>query len=124
MSKYRNRLVALVGTTVVLGGMALAPMSASAGGHSDSIKEGQKIAFSRKKGNCLACHQMDGGKSPGTIAPPLMAMKSRYPDREKLYSQIFDATRTNPDSSMPPFGKHKIISEKELQKVVDYIWSL
>ncbi len=85
---------------------------------------GKELAFSRKKGNCLACHMIQGGEMAGTIAPPLIAMAARFPDKEKLRAQIFDAQVANPDSLMPPFGKHKILSEKELDKVVDFVLSL
>lgn len=88
---------------------------------------GQEIAFDRSKGNCLACHAMPGVpkvESPGTIGPPLIAMKARFPDRAKLRAQIWDATAVNPRSSMPPFGKHKILTEQEVDKVTDFIHGL
>lgn len=88
---------------------------------------GQEIAFDNKKGNCLACHAMPGlpaAVAPGNIGPPLVAMKARFPDRAKLRAQIWDATATNPRSSMPPFGKHKILTEQEVDKVTDFIHGL
>ena len=88
---------------------------------------GQSLAFDNKKGNCLACHSIPGDPKADTmanIAPPLVAMKSRYPDRAKLRDQIWDASKANPRTSMPPFGKHKIVTEQELDKIVDYIQSL
>lgn len=85
---------------------------------------GKELTFSRKKGNCLACHMIQGGEMAGTIAPPLIAMAARFPNKDKLRAQIFDAQVANPDSLMPPFGKHKILSEKELDKVVDFVLSL
>ena len=51
-----------------------------------SIAEGKKVAFDRKKGNCLACHMMSDGALPGNIGPPLIAMKARFPDRQALLS--------------------------------------
>jgi len=89
-----------------------------------NIKEGKKIAFHRKKGNCLACHAIKGGTLPGNIGPPLVNMKERFPDKSKLKEQIADATVNNPNSIMPPFGSHKILTAKELDKVVDFIYSL
>ncbi len=86
--------------------------------------EGKKIAFHRKKGNCLACHLMDDGEMPGNVGPPLVGMKHRYPDKAKLRAQIWDATVANPESAMPLFGKHKVLSEKELDKVVEYVLTL
>ena len=89
-----------------------------------AIDEGKKIAFHRKKGNCLACHAIEGGKLPGNIGPPLVNMKARFPNKADLKEQIGDATIKNPNSIMPPFGKHKILSEEELNKVVEFIYSL
>jgi len=85
---------------------------------------GKDLAFNNKKGNCLACHLMPGvpgAVSDATIGPPLVAMKSRFPDRAKLREQIWDATKFNTDTSMPPFGKHKILSEEEIDKIVDFV---
>jgi sulfur-oxidizing protein SoxX len=88
------------------------------------IEEGKKIAFDRKKGNCLACHNITGAPSPGNIAPALVAMKSRFESKEALYQQIWDATVKNPESAMPPFGKHGILSKSDFKKVVEYVWTL
>ncbi len=86
--------------------------------------EGKKLAFDRKKGNCIACHFIAGGDLPGNIAPPLIAMKARFPDRSVLRAQIYDATVKNPHSLMPPFGKHELLSGKELDAITDYIYTL
>jgi len=86
--------------------------------------EGKKIAFNRKKGNCLTCHLIDDGKLAGNVGPALVAMKSRFPDKAVLRAQIWDASVKNKYTVMPPFGRHAILSEKEIDKVVDYIYSL
>lgn len=86
--------------------------------------EGKKIAYNRAKGNCLACHAMGGGDMPGTIGPPIIFMKSRFPNKADLRAQVWDSTVNNPISAMPPFGKHKILTEEEIDKVVDYIYTL
>ncbi|MFK5894418.1 MAG: sulfur oxidation c-type cytochrome SoxX [Pseudomonadota bacterium] len=91
---------------------------------SKRIDEGKKLAFTRKKGNCLACHLMIGGVSPGNIAPPLIAMQSRYPDKKALKAQIFDASKKNSETTMPLFGRYEILTKDELDKVVDFIYSL
>jgi sulfur-oxidizing protein SoxX len=51
-------------------------------------------------------------------------MKSRYPDRAKLRAQIWDATVANPRTGMPPFGRNKIMTEAEIDKVTDYVYGL
>lgn len=88
------------------------------------LKEGKAIAFDRQKGNCLSCHMVEDGEQPGNQGPPLIAMKQRFPDKAVLRDQIWDPTVKNPQSMMPPFGKHGILSEDELNKVVEYIHSL
>ena len=86
--------------------------------------EGKKIAFNRRKGNCLACHMMGDGTLPGNIGPPLIAMQARFPDKSALRAQIYDARVKNPRTFMPPFGPHEIISESEIDKITEYVWSL
>ena len=89
-----------------------------------AIEQGKAIAFDRKKGNCLACHQIEGGTLPGNIGPPLVAMKARFPDRDVLRAQINDSRKNNPMTMMPPFGPHEILSQKEIDLVVEYVYSL
>jgi len=88
------------------------------------IAEGKKITFDRRLGNCLACHHIDDGEFPGNIGPPLMMMPQRYPDKERLRQQIYDPTIANPYSVMPPFGKHGILSEAQIDKIVEYLYTL
>lgn len=88
---------------------------------------GKDLAYDRRKGNCLACHGMPSQKdaeSTGLYGPPLIAMSARFPDKAKLRAQIWDATAINPNSSMPPFGKHKVLTEQEIDKITDFIYSL
>ena len=96
----------------------------SASADEATIAEGKKIAFNRKKGNCLGCHMIADGKLAGNVGPPLIAMKARYPDKVKLRAQIWDATVSNPNTIMPPFGRHHILSGKEVDKITDFIHSL
>ena len=89
-----------------------------------ALAEGKAIAFDRNKGNCLSCHMMDDGEQPGNSGPPLLMMQVRFPDRDVLREQIWDASIRNPISVMPPYGRHHILSERELDLVVDYVHSL
>ena len=88
---------------------------------------GKELAFDNRKGNCLACHGMPtvpDAESTGLYGPPLIAMSARFPDKAKLRAQIWDATAFNPSSTMIPFGKHKVLTEAEIDKVVDFIYGL
>jgi len=98
--------------------------AASAEDAPNPIAEGKKAALDRQKGNCLSCHAIEGGELPGNIGPPLVNMKERFPDKEQLKKQIWDATKNNPNSIMPPFGRFGVLSEQELNNVVEYIHSL
>ena len=88
------------------------------------VAAGKAIATGRSKGNCLACHMIEEGESPGNIGPPLVAMQARFPDKAKLRAQIWDATAVNPESAMVPFGRLKVLTDDEIDKVVEYIWTL
>ena len=107
----------------LLGALSFAMPSVS-NADATAIAEGKSIAFDRKKGNCLACHQIEGGSLPGNIGPPLLTMKSRFPDKNKLRAQITDARSNNANTIMPPFGAHEILSSSEIDKVVEFIHSL
>ncbi|WP_291686871.1 sulfur oxidation c-type cytochrome SoxX [Bradyrhizobium sp.] len=89
-----------------------------------AVSEGQKLAFDRGKGNCLTCHVIKGGDLPGTIGPELKDIKSKYPDRNDLVAIISDETKRNPQTVMPPFGRNRILTEPEINAVVDFLQTL
>lgn len=104
--------------------LALVTGAAAAEPTATDLETGKDIAMDRAKGNCIACHVMEGGESPGNIGPPLVAMKARYPEPDRLRAQIWDSTATNPNSAMPPFGKHEILTGKQVDQVVAFILTL
>lgn len=126
MNRKTKGLLSLASALLVAVSLSSSVALAAESGSSSSsnIEEGKKLAFDRPKGNCLACHMIKEGASPGNIAPPLIVMKSRFPDKQVLKSQIGDASKRNPETSMPLFGRYEILTEDELDKVVDYIYSL
>jgi sulfur-oxidizing protein SoxX len=89
-----------------------------------AVTEGQKLAFDRGKGNCLTCHEIKGGDLPGTIGPALKDIKSRYPDRKDLVAILYDETKRNPQTVMPPFGRNRILTEQEINAIVDFLQTL
>lgn len=96
----------------------------AATGSAAAIEAGKQIAFDRKKGNCLSCHAMDDGISPGSIGPALASMKARYPNEAELREQIWDARINNPHTIMPPFGKHRILTPTEIEQLLEYLYTL
>lgn len=117
-------ILAASAVTVTLGALASAPQPAAAAEEMSVIEQGKKIAFNRKKGNCLACHQIEGGELAGNIGPPLVAMKQRFDSPDEIRKQLYNPMVKNPNSMMPPFGKHNILTDKELDKVVKFVWTL
>jgi sulfur-oxidizing protein SoxX len=104
--------------------LAALALSASSGFAQSGAADGQKIAFDRGKGNCLSCHQIKGGDFPGSIGPPLNGIKTRYPDRNELIAIVSDETKRNPSTVMPPFGRNRILTEQEINAVVDFLQTL
>ncbi|MGY8637828.1 sulfur oxidation c-type cytochrome SoxX [Bradyrhizobium sp. 14AA] len=103
----------------LLAGATVPPVRAQS-----AVAEGQKLAFDRGKGNCLTCHVIKGGDLPGTIGPELKDLKSKYPDRNELVAIIFDETKRNPQTMMPPFGRNRILTEQEISAIVDFLQTL
>ena len=123
MNQTSRKLAGVVAIAAVSAGLMFSSAAVMAA-EGSAIEQGKKIAFDRKKGNCLTCHLIEGGTLTGNIAPPLAAMQARFPDKAKLRAQIWDSTVANPHSIMPPFGKHKILSDKEVDLVTEYVYSL
>jgi len=89
-----------------------------------NAEAGREVALDRSKGNCIACHLIVGGESPGAIGPALIAIAPRFHTKEAVAKQIWDATVRNPEAVMPPFGKHEILTEQQFKDVVEFVWSL
>src|ERR1700694_1962199 len=107
-------LALLIGTTA-----SVTPVCAQS-----AIAEGQKLAFDRGKGNCLTCHEIKGGDLPGTIGPALKDIKSKSPERNALGAILYDETTRNPQTMMPPFGRNRILTEQEINAIVDFLQTL
>ena len=93
----------------------------------ESVRGGRELAHNYDYGNCLACHSAPNDKLAVTLAnigPPLMDMKRRFPSREVLFKQIWDALDTYPDTIMPPFGAHKILTEIQIHTIIYYLYTL
>jgi len=50
-------------------------------------------------------------------------MKARFPDRSELAAIVFDETKRNPESVMPPFGRNLIMTRDEIEAVVDFLYT-
>ena len=99
----------------------ISSLSLSAGEPAKNTVEGKKLALEF----CQACHQYEGTEQAGTVAPPLFGMKSRFPDRKKLYNIIYDPQFVlKPHTMMPPFGRNELLTKDEIEKVIDFLYTL
>jgi L-cysteine S-thiosulfotransferase len=110
-------LAALAGVALGAVALSLAPAASA------SPAEGQKLAFARSKGNCLTCHQIKGGTAMGNIGPELNNMKERFPKRADLIAIVSDETKRNELTVMPPFKRNLILNEKEIEAIVDFLYT-
>jgi sulfur-oxidizing protein SoxX len=128
--------IVLTGTATVLlglGSLMAAPAVLAAGkapdpkvckdNPTDVVTQGGCIVLDRRKGNCMGCHEM-AGTSSGNIATKMESMAQRWPDKAKLREQIYDASKANPHTVMPPFGRHQILTPDEIDKVVEFVLTL
>jgi sulfur-oxidizing protein SoxX len=105
--------------------LALLAVGVAHAAEAAAVASGRAIAHDVYKGNCLACHQIPGDPqalSMANIGPPLVMMRQRFPDRALLREQIQDPMRRNPETVMPPFGRHRVLSEEEIELLLDYLY--
>lgn len=102
---------------------ALAQTSAPASSDATAIAAGQKLAFDKAKGNCLACHVIAGGNAAGNVGPALQNMKVIMPDRKALYALIYNEPARNPSTIMPAFGRNGILSPDEINNIIAFLYT-
>lgn len=115
----------MVRTSAFIVGWAFITALSNVYADEDRVSRGRFIAHDVYKGNCLACHRVPGDAEAVTLAnigPPLIAMRARFPDRAELRMQIWDATARNSLTVMPPFGKHGVLTEQEIDLVIEYLY--
>lgn len=113
-------------------------ISASLTGASGNPARGRAVVLDRRLGACLLCHTgpFPEEKFQGTLAPNLSGAGSRW-SAGQLRLRLVDASRTNPDTIMPPYyrvdglirvgrawqGK-PIMSAEQIEDVVAFLLTL
>lgn len=103
--------------------LALAALAAPLAG----ADEGRDLFTRADKGNCIACHQVPEGAGPAVksdLGPRLDAARLKGWDRARLRQLLEDPQRMNPDTSKPPYGRHRILEAREIERLVDYLHAL
>lgn len=79
------------------------------------------------KGHCIACHQLPPGSGPETRAdfgPRLEGARMRELGKRGLRETITDPTRANPETVMPPYGRHRLLEATEIERLVEFLHAL
>ena len=79
------------------------------------------------KGYCIACHQVPGGAGAAAgsdVGPPLTGKRMRELGRARLRAILVDPMAANPQTLMPPYGRHRILDSAEIDRIVDYLYAL
>ena len=91
-------------------------------------EKGKELAANRRKGgSCLACHVMGPAGNadlPGNVGPDLSEIGTFGHDDSYLYNYVYDPRVFNPETSMPPWGAHGILTEEEVVHIVAFMKTL
>ncbi|MGE5094463.1 MAG: sulfur oxidation c-type cytochrome SoxA [Betaproteobacteria bacterium] len=120
-----KRHAAILAAAAVLGVGAPGTMIAGAA-RAQAIATIPDVFTRPDKGNCIACHQVPGslGRSGGDVGPPLSGARMRELGAAKLREIVEDPMKANPDTAMPPFGRHRILDAAELTRIVQFLQAL
>jgi sulfur-oxidizing protein SoxX len=89
--------------------------------------EGRDLFTRPDKGNCIACHQLPEGSGPAVradVGPRLDGARLKGWDRARLRAVLDDPMQSNPDSVMPPYGRHRILEPREIEVLVGFLHAL
>ena len=113
----------LVKTLLMASAVSGLLITSSLANQNDLVKQGEKIFNTKKKGNCLACHAVNGKKinNPGSLGPKLTGLS--YWSEKDLTDAVYDiySARGLKNSAMPAFGKNGWLSDDEIKAVVAYL---
>jgi sulfur-oxidizing protein SoxX len=79
------------------------------------------------KGHCIACHQLPDGVGQARrsdLGPRLEGARMRELGRARIRALIHDPMTANPDTVMPPFGRHRILEPAEIERLVEFLHAL
>jgi sulfur-oxidizing protein SoxX len=89
--------------------------------------QGLELFIRPDKGYCIACHAVPTSAGPATrsnVGPALTGSRMRELGSAALHDMLRDPTRASPDTVMPPFGRHRILEEREIDRVTEYLLAL
>ena len=110
-----------VASTLIIGSFLISHNAIAAEKAKTPLEQGKELTINL----CQACHQFEGTNQAGTVGPPLLAMKARFPDSKKLYEIIYDPhVAIKSDAMMPPFGRNGLVDDNQTQLIIDFLYTL
>jgi sulfur-oxidizing protein SoxX len=79
------------------------------------------------KGHCAACHQLPegiGAASRNDVGPRLEGTRMRLLGKDGLREILKDPAVRNPDTVMPPYGRHRLLDAREIERLVEFLHAL
>jgi len=116
-----GRIFTVVAGTLIIGASLIPHDTIATEKAKTPLEQGKDLTISL----CQACHQFEGTTQAGTVGPPLLAMKERFPDSKKLYEIIYDPhVAIKSDAMMPPFGRNGLVDQDQIQLMIDFLYTL
>src|SRR3569833_634380 len=100
--------------------LAAALMAAPAAGSAADAQSPDALKLINSQ--CQQCHEIKGIGDFGNVGPSLVDLKARYADRKDVVAIINDETKRNELTVMPPFGRNHILSQQEIETIVEYLY--
>ena len=105
----------------VLGALVLAAALPAA---ADRPLSAVELFVQRDKGYCISCHQLPAGVGPAStsnVGPKLEGVRMRALGKAAIRAAIVDPTAANADTLMPPYGRHRILDDQEIDRIVEFL---
>jgi sulfur-oxidizing protein SoxX len=116
-----TRVFTCVAGSLIIGSVLSSHATVAAEKTKTPLEQGQDLTIEL----CQACHQFEGTDQAGTVAPPLLAMKARFPDRKKLHEIIYDPhVAIKSYTMMPPFGRNGLVDDNQIELIIDFLYTL
>jgi len=91
------------------------------------VPAARDLFVQRDKGHCIACHQLPEGAGPPSradLGPRLEGARMRALGRARLREIIEDPMKSNPQTLMPPYGRHRLLERAEIERLVEFLHAL
>jgi sulfur-oxidizing protein SoxX len=88
---------------------------------------GAELFTRADQGHCVACHEVASAAPSARrsdVGPKLEGARMRALGRERLRALLTDPMASNPETLMPPYGRHRILDAAEIERVIDYLYAL